>query len=74
MGYWNKHQKKEGQALLEMIDRAGWRIIDGKGYYKARCPCGRHAETVHHSPSDPNYWLNKRMKFQRTECWRKVTP
>ena len=71
MGYWVKHPKKEGEALLQLIHEHGWKIINPrKMYYKTRCPCGQHSETVHSSPHG-NYWLDKRKQFERTPCWKK---
>jgi hypothetical protein len=31
LGYWTKHQKKEGEDLLTEFDAHGWRIERGKG-------------------------------------------
>jgi hypothetical protein len=33
------------------------------------CP-NKHKETVHISPSNPNYFKEKRAHLRRTTCWR----
>jgi hypothetical protein len=35
----------------------------------ATCPCGRCMETVHISPSDPNYGRNKLNKMSKCSMW-----
>lgn len=70
-GYWAKHPKPELQALLMRFHEAGWRIVDPTSkYYKAMCGCGDHKTTIHCSPSDPNYALNKTKWLQRQPCYK----
>lgn len=59
--------------LLKVVEDHGWSVTHRKGgnYYKCLCPCGEHKETVHSTPSDPHYALNKRKQFERAECWEK---
>lgn len=71
-GYWRRHPKKELQALLMEFHEAGWRVLDpekGGGYYKVRCACGAHKTSVHLSPSNPNYKLDKQKWLRRQECY-----
>jgi hypothetical protein len=41
----------------------------GRGYPKIKCPCGELFETVHYTPSGPNYWKYKRAYLSRHACW-----
>jgi hypothetical protein len=72
-GYWDTHPKPELQELLMIFHVAGWRIDDsGSKYYKTYCPkprCGKHKTTVHLSPSDPKYKLNKTKWLERQPCY-----
>lgn len=69
VGTWPKHSKKELEQLLELFDSCGWRVTKGKKYYKVYCPCGDHQTTVHLSPSNPNYELDKRKWLERQPCY-----
>ena len=69
MGYWQRHPKKELQALLGEFNDAGWKIIDPPKYYKVRCPCGDHQRTVHLSPSNPNYVKDVLGWLYRQPCY-----
>jgi hypothetical protein len=70
-GYWRRHPVKEIQALLVEFHEHGWRIIDPPTYYKALCPCAqKHKTTVHLTPSDPNYVLNKQKWLRRQSCYQ----
>lgn len=71
-GYWKTHPKPHLQALLMLFHKQGWRVIDPPTYYKVYCPCAlRHKTTVHLTPSDPNYALNKRKWLERQPCYKK---
>lgn len=70
-GYWRKHSRPELQTLLVSLDANGWRIQDPPTYYKAWCPCeGKHWTTIHLTPSNPNYALNKRKWLERQPCYK----
>jgi hypothetical protein len=67
-----RHPDKEIEAVLEEAEEHGWRVKKPKGaaYYKALCPCGRHAKwSIHATPSTPDYAKNLRAWFHRQECW-----
>jgi hypothetical protein len=65
--------KKEVRELVEYVDAHGWTVEEpsGRGYLKARCPCGRHLERISFTPSGSRTLMNKRKKFERTDCWPK---
>jgi len=73
-GYWKTHPKAELQSLLMRFHEAGWRIIDpakGGGYYKVHCVCSlKHKTTIHLSPSNSKYALDKMKWLQRQESSR----
>lgn len=46
-----------------------WRFERRRKAYQGFCGCGRHTETIRITPSGANYVQNKRMQFQRYECW-----
>lgn len=69
MGTWPKHSKKDLEQILQLFDASGWRITKGKTYYKLYCPCRDHKTTVHLSPSNPNYALDKRKWLERQPCY-----
>jgi hypothetical protein len=65
-----RHPKPELEALIKEAERFGWRVTRERKYYKALCPCSMKCmETIHISPSDPNYGRNKRNKMSRCEAW-----
>lgn len=68
MGYWRRHPKKDGQALLEWFDDHGWKIGNPPTYYTVRCPCGDHQRQIKLTPSDPNFWKNAQKWAQRQSC------
>jgi hypothetical protein len=71
-GYWQRHPKKELQALLILFHEQGWRIIDPPKYYKAYCACSqKHKTTVHLSPSGANYITDKEHWLARQPCYNK---
>lgn len=71
-GYWKTHSKPELQELLMLFHQQGWKIKDPPTYYKALCSCkGKHWTTVHLTPSNPNYALNKRKWLERQPCYQK---
>lgn len=65
-----KHPVKELEALLREAESKGWSVDKGKGYFRLRCPCGKHQTWVHLTPSNPHYEQEKRKKLQGTGCWR----
>lgn len=68
--YWQKHPKKDLEALLGEFHEAGWTIVDPrKKYYKVKCPCGKHLKSIHISPSDPNYAKNAISWLYRQACY-----
>lgn len=69
MGYWDKHPKKELEAVLGEFHLAGWSIAKGKRYYRVRCSCGSHQRSIHLSPSDPNYARNALGWLYRQPCY-----
>lgn len=69
MTYWQRHPRKELQDLLIEADKHGWRIERKKKYYRIKCPCGSCQESVHLTPSDPNYGKNKLNKMSHCERW-----
>lgn len=65
-----RHPRKELEALLKEAEARGWRVTKGRKYYTIWCPCpGKHRETVHLTPSDPNYGRNLRAHLRLTTCW-----
>lgn len=60
--------------MLMKFHEAGWRIEDptkGGGYYKVYCACEeQHKATIHLTPSNPKYVLNKTKWLQRQECYK----
>lgn len=66
-----RHPKPELEALIKDAEKQGWRVTKRKKYYMARCPCDNKCqETVHLSPSDPNYARNKRGKMAKCDEWK----
>ena len=66
----SKHPRKELEALLKEGEAKGWRVVMGGRYFKMYCPCDdKHLQTVHLSPSDPNYERNLRGQLRRGTCW-----
>jgi hypothetical protein len=63
--------RREHEALLAEAKAKGWEVRRpmGRGYPKIKCPCGELFETVHYTPSGPNYWKYKRAYLSRHECW-----
>jgi hypothetical protein len=65
-----RHPDKTLEALLQEVERYGWRVDKKAKYFKALCPCAdRCMETVHLTPSDPNYPRNKRNKMSKCTGW-----
>jgi hypothetical protein len=62
-------QRQQLDALLADAETRGWQVKRGKGYPLILCPCGEHMETVHLTPSSPNYFRNKRRYLERYTCW-----
>lgn len=66
-----RHPKPELEALIRQAEALGWRVTREKKYYKALCPCpGKCMETIHITPSDPNYVRNKHNKMSKCETWK----
>lgn len=64
-----KHPRQDLESILTQAERAGWRIIKNRKYYRAYCPCGQHQRSIHLTPSDPNYGKNAGKWFERQDCW-----
>ena len=65
-----KHQRKELEALLKEAEGQGWLVTRAGRYFKLKCPCPeKHLTTVHLTPSNPRYELNKRKWLVRRTCW-----
>jgi hypothetical protein len=64
--------RRERRKLQEDANRQGWEFTDKGRYGKLKCPCPeRHIRlSVHHSPSNPNYWKELRAWLVRHTCWR----
>jgi hypothetical protein len=65
-----RHPDKDLEELLRLAERQGWRVTKGRGYFLARCPCGGCQESVHLTPSNPNYRKNKLNKMAKCPSWR----
>jgi hypothetical protein len=67
-----KHKDKDIEAVLQEAEDHGWTVKKPKGaaYYKALCPCGRHAKwSIHATPSTSDYAKNLAAWFHRQQCW-----
>lgn len=61
---------KDLEALIRTAEQRGWRVLKGSKYYKAYCPCpAKCKETIHLTPSSPNYARNKRNKMSKCPSW-----
>ena len=73
-----KHPDKDIEAVLREAEARDWTVYRDKGYYKAKCPCGDHANwSIKLTPSNPNYAKNLTAKnltawFQRQSCWEEA--
>ena len=50
---------KERKDVYAVADELNWTIADKpnkKGYFKMKCPCGKHLKWLHKTPSNPNYY------------------
>lgn len=70
MGYWQRHQDKDLEKILEAAHDGGWRIERDKRYYKLFCGCGDHKTGLHLSPSDPKHGMNRLGYMKRQPCWK----
>ncbi len=64
-----RHPRKELEQLLRDAEARDWRVDKKKRYYRCLCPCGDCMESVHLTPSDPNYPVNKRNKMEKCPEW-----
>lgn len=63
--------RRERRELVEDAERQEWRFDDTGRYGKLKCPCSdQHLKTVHHSPSNPDYWKQTRRWLVRHTCWK----
>ena len=69
-----RHQTKEIEALLCSLERQGWRMTKGGGYFKAYCPCREHLKTIHLTPSSAGYLRNLMGWLRRESCWKEDRP
>jgi hypothetical protein len=68
-----RHQDKDIEVVLREAEARGWTVYRDKGYYKAKCPCGQHANwSIKLTPSNPNYAKNLAAWFQRQSCWEEA--
>ena len=68
-----RHQDKDIEAVLREAEEHGWKVDRKKGYYKAKCPCGQHANwSIKLTPSNPNYAKRLRVWFQQQSCWEEA--
>lgn len=67
-----RHPDKGLEKLLQEAEERGWRVVKGRKYYKAYCPCQEKCkETVHLTPSNHHYERNKRNKMSKCPAWNK---
>ena len=64
-----RHPDKRIEELLRVAEAHDWQVTRKNRYYLARCPCGRCQESVHLTPSDPNYVRNKLNKMSKCPKW-----
>jgi hypothetical protein len=66
----NRRQSdKSIRQLLKDIEALGWVVTLSPGasnVYKAKCPCGKHIEHVHSTPSTRNFAKNKLAQIKRS--------
>lgn len=68
-----RHQNKDIEAFMQVIELNNWTITKRKKYYQARCRCeGKHLKTIHLTPSGSMYLRNLRAWFARQPCWREA--
>lgn len=65
-----RHPKKQLEDLIRIAEGQGWTFTKGRKYFTGRCPCGLCSETVHLSPSNPNYARNKLNKMKKCPKWQ----
>lgn len=55
-----RHQDKDIEAFLQLLEAQGWRIKKSSTYYRIYCPCldRVHQRSVHLTPSSTNYLKN----------------
>lgn len=65
-----RHQRRELEDVLRDLEAKGWRVVKGRKYFKAYCPCPmQHLKTVHLTPSNSNYQKNLLGELRRATCW-----
>lgn len=66
-----KHQNKDIEAFMRIVEEHGWVISKGKKYYRAKCACERmHMKSIHLTPSGSMYLTNLEGWFKRQSCWK----
>jgi hypothetical protein len=64
-----RHQRKELEDVLQLVESRGWRVEKSKGYFRIKCPCGNHQRTVALTPSG-GYYVNHLVAWlRRLPCW-----
>jgi hypothetical protein len=65
--------KSERDAAVEEVATHGWTVAreTKRGYLIMRCSCGKHQETLHKTPSNPNHFRSKVARMV-SECSRTV--
>lgn len=70
MGYWKKHQKKDLEAVLNILHEHGWTILDPPKYYTVRCACGQCQMQVHLTPSGRHHGNNVLRLAKKCPLWK----
>jgi hypothetical protein len=71
LGYWTRHDNKEGEAALNEIHNMGWLIESPnkhRKYYCVKCPCKEHQRRVHKTPSNPRHFREAVAWCKRQTC------
>jgi hypothetical protein len=65
-----RHPDKDIEKVLREAEAHRWKVIPGKTYWKAKCPCGQHANwSIKLTPSGANYVKDLSKWFGRQSCW-----
>jgi len=64
------HPDKDLEAVIQEIEARNWRVMKGRKYYKAYCPCeDEHIKTIHLTPSGRMYLAHLKSWFRKQTCW-----
>lgn len=64
-----RHQRKEGEAVLQDAEDHECRVTKGKKYFKIKCACGAHMTTLHLTPRSDGHFTAKHAKMRKWPCW-----